>query len=182
MNPIGTWLRVNMRHRWRSLVILALLVASAGGTIIAAVAGARRGDTALRRLDAVTLPATAVVLPSPGLSADWAVIGPAVALITLLVAGGAALAGRATFAAGRRQAPVRGSATAAAAARAGFPVPVVVGARFALEPGRGQAAVPVRQAQIGAVAGALGIVAAFTFSYACPTPWRTQPGSARPSR
>ena len=107
----------------------------------------------------------ALLEPSPGLSADWAVIGPAVALITLLVAGGAALAGRATLAAGRRQVPVRGSATAAAAARAGFPVPVVVGARFALEPGRGPSAVPVRPAQIGAVAGVLGIVAAFTFSY-----------------
>ncbi len=53
----------------------------------------------------------------------------------------------------------------AAAARAGFPVPIVVGARFALEPGRGPSAVPVRPAQIGAVAGVLGIVAAFTFSY-----------------
>jgi hypothetical protein len=106
-----------------------------------------------------------LIEPSPGLSADWTVIGPAVALITLLVAGGAALAGRATLTAGRRQVPARGSATAAAAARAGFPVPVVVGARFALEPGRGPSAVPVRPAQIGAVAGVLGIVAAFTFSY-----------------
>jgi hypothetical protein len=107
----------------------------------------------------------ALLEPSPGLSADWVVIGPAVALIALLVAGGAALAGRATLAAGRREIQVRGSSAVAAAARAGFPVPIVVGARFALEPGRGPSAVPVRPAQIGAVAGVLGIVAAFTFSY-----------------
>jgi hypothetical protein len=40
----------------------------------------------------------------------------------------------------------------------------VVGARFALEPGRGRAAVPVRPALLGAVAGVLGVLAAFTFS------------------
>jgi len=40
----------------------------------------------------------------------------------------------------------------------------VVGARFALEPGRGRAAVPVRPAPLGAVAGILGVLAAFTFS------------------
>jgi hypothetical protein len=53
---------------------------------------------------------------------------------------------------------------AAAAATAGLGVPVVVGARFALEPGRGRAAVPVRPALLGAVAGILGVLAAFTFS------------------
>ncbi len=39
MNAIGAWLRVDLRHRWKSLVILGLLVAFAGGTIIAAAAG-----------------------------------------------------------------------------------------------------------------------------------------------
>ena len=58
----------------------------------------------------------------------------------------------------------RRSTVAAAAAGAGFPVPVVVGARFALEPGRGRSAVPVRPALVGAVAGVLGVLAAFTFS------------------
>src|SRR5439155_6628877 len=53
---------------------------------------------------------------------------------------------------------------AAAAAAAGFGVPVVVGARFALEAGRGRSAVPVRPALLGAVAGVLGVLAAFTFS------------------
>jgi hypothetical protein len=57
-----------------------------------------------------------------------------------------------------------GSRVAAAAATAGLGVPMVVGARFALEPGRGRAAVPVSLALLGAVAGILGVLAAFTFS------------------
>jgi len=52
----------------------------------------------------------------------------------------------------------------AAATGAGLPVPVVVGTRFALEAGRGRSAVPVRPALLGAVAGVLGVLAAFTFS------------------
>jgi hypothetical protein len=40
----------------------------------------------------------------------------------------------------------------------------VVGARFALEPGRGRSSVPVRPALAGAIVGVLGVVAAFTFS------------------
>ncbi len=43
-------------------------------------------------------------------------------------------------------------------------MPVVIGARFAFEPGRGRSAVPVRPALVGAVAGVLGVLAAFTFS------------------
>ena len=47
---------------------------------------------------------------------------------------------------------------------AGAPVPMLIGARFALEPGRGRSALPVRPALVGAVAGVLGVLAAFTFS------------------
>ncbi|RIQ16053.1 ABC transporter permease [Jiangella rhizosphaerae] len=39
-----------------------------------------------------------------------------------------------------------------------------MGARFALEPGRGRRALPVRPALAGAVFGVLGVIAAFTFS------------------
>jgi hypothetical protein len=60
--------------------------------------------------------------------------------------------------------PHRRSAVVAAALRARVPVAVVVGARFALERSRGPMAVPVRSALSGAVAGVLGVVAAFTFS------------------
>jgi hypothetical protein len=82
----------------------------------------------------------------------------------LLVTAGTALATRLALpAAASTPAPARQSGIAAAAARAGLPVPVVIGARFALEAGRGRTAVPVRSALAGAIAGVLGVLAAFTF-------------------
>jgi len=78
---------------------------------------------------------------------------------------GSVLTGGLALGSSRRTAASRRSGVALAAARAGLPVPVVIGTRFALETGRGRAAVPVRPALIGAVAGVLGILAAFTFAH-----------------
>jgi hypothetical protein len=101
--------------------------------------------------------------PHPGIDMDWLILGPGWVLGPVLVAAGSAAA--AALALTRRwQAIPRRSAVAAVAAAAGIPVPVVVGARFALEPGRGRSAVPVRPALFGAIAGVLGVLAAFTFS------------------
>ncbi len=52
-----TWLRLDGLRRWRSLAILALLIALATATVLTSIAGARRGQTAFDRLWASTLPA-----------------------------------------------------------------------------------------------------------------------------
>jgi hypothetical protein len=105
-----------------------------------------------------------IVEPHPGLDVDWLVLGAGWVIAPLLVLAGSAAAASTALTAGRRPGAQRRSAVAAAAAGAGFPVPVVIGARFAFEPGRGRSAVPVRPALVGAVAGVLGVLAAFTFS------------------
>jgi len=102
--------------------------------------------------------------PHPGIDVDWLILGPGWVLAPVLVAAGSAAAAALALSARRRRAVPRRSGVAAAAAAAGFGVPVVVGARFALEPGRGRSAVPIRPALVGAIAGVLGVLAAFTFS------------------
>src|SRR5712691_9638630 len=64
MRIVLAWLRLDSRRRWRSLAILGLLMALATMTVLTAVAGARRGQTAFSRLWARTLPATITVLPN----------------------------------------------------------------------------------------------------------------------
>ena len=62
-----------------------------------------------------------------------------------------------------RVAPGAHSRAVHAAASAGLPPPAVIGVRFALEPGHGRTAVPVRSALFGAVLAVALVVATFTF-------------------
>jgi hypothetical protein len=42
MNVVIGWLRLELPRRWRSLAVLALLIAVASGTVMTALAGATR--------------------------------------------------------------------------------------------------------------------------------------------
>ena len=132
---------------------------------LAAAAGATLGvAAAIVASQWMPIGAASYAEPHPGFAADWLILGPGWVLAVAAVAAGSAAVAFLALTARRRQAIPRRSGVAAAATAAGLPVPVVVGARFALEPGRGRWAVPVRPALVGAVAGVLGVLAALTFS------------------
>jgi FtsX-like permease family len=140
------------------------VLAAATGPVPAALAGATLGAAAAGVASRWFPIGTArLVEPAPGPRPDWPVLGLGWVAVPLLVLGGGLGAAWLAFGA-HRSGAARRSSVALAAARAGLPVPVVVGSRFALEAGRGRAAVPVRPALLGAVVGTLGILAAFTFS------------------
>jgi hypothetical protein len=94
------------------------------------------------------------VYPDPGVTFDWMVLG--VGLAVLIGGLGTAAVVRAFRGAPSRvsrihQGVTRSSSVARGAEAAGMPVAGVVGVRFALEPGRGRTAVPVRSALFGTV-------------------------------
>jgi hypothetical protein len=132
---------------------------------LAAVAGATLGIAgAVVASQWMPIGVASMLEPHPGISADWLVLGVGWAAAPLLVLAGSAIAAAIALEAGRARRPPRRSVFATAAARAGAPVPVLIGTRFALEPGRGRSALPVRPALMGAATGVLGVLAAFTFS------------------
>jgi hypothetical protein len=139
--------------------------AAAAGPFLAGLAGATLGLAgAIVASRWMPIGLASIAEPRPGIDVDWVVLGPGWVIVPLLTLAGSAAAAAAELSAGRRQGPQRPSVAAAWAAAANVPVSLVVGTRFALEPGRGRSAVPVRSALVGAVAGVLGVLAAFTFS------------------
>jgi hypothetical protein len=158
MADLGTLSAVGMTPR-------QAVVAAAAGPFLASIAGATLGAAGAWVTSAWSpIMAGSLYEPDPGLQADWLVLAPGWAAVPLLVLAGATVAAWLTLVSDRAALSPHRSAVALAAARAGLPVPVLVGARFAFEAGRGRSSVPVRPALLGAIAGVLGVLAAFTFS------------------
>ncbi|NDL56754.1 ABC transporter permease [Phytoactinopolyspora mesophila] len=138
---------------------------AATGPALAALAGAAFGvGGAVVASRWFPIGSASLIEPSPGMDVDVPVLVTGLAAIPILVAAGALASASLAVHSTLRTAPVHRSTVAAAMARSGAPVPALVGARFALEAGRGHQAVPVRPALFGAVAGVLGVMAAMTFS------------------
>ena len=107
------------------------------------------------------------VYPHRGVVLDWVVVGGGLAVLVGVLGAGAV--GFAIVRAPHRQAgpgrlAAHPSRLAQRAEAAGVPVAGVVGLRFALEAGRGPAAVPARSALLGAVIAVTMVVATLTFS------------------
>jgi hypothetical protein len=141
------------------------IAAAASGPFLAGVTGGTLGVAgAIVASRWMPIGFASIIEPHPGIDLDWLVLGAGWVMVPLVVLAGSAAAAAVALTAGRRPAAQRRSVVAASAAAANFPVSLVIGARFALEPGRGRSTVPVRSALVGAVAGVLGVLAAFTFS------------------
>lgn len=136
-------------------VIAPALAGTAGGTL--GVTGAVVASSWL------PVGAASVLEPAPGADVDLLVLAVGWVVAPLLLVAGTAAAVWASTRSGRSPARRRSTLTAAAA-RAGLPVPLVTGMRFALEKGRGRGAPPVRPTLVAAAVGVLGVVAVFTFS------------------
>jgi ABC-type lipoprotein release transport system permease subunit len=141
---------------------MAVVLGPALAAVTGWVAGAVAALTASRWFP---VGSAALLEPAPGAHVDAYVLGFGLIATVVLAGGGAAVVALATMRRLRSALAPRRSAVAAGAVRAGMPVPVVVGARFALEPGRGRHAIPVRPALLGATIGVLGVLAALTLSH-----------------
>ena len=139
--------------------------AAAAGSVLAAAVAAGLSPLAL-------FGPVRSVEPAPGADVDWAVLGPGVLVLCLVLSGAAAAVsyGLAPHrAADRRRAPGRGSGTVRAAMTAGLTAPGVAGLRFAVEPGRGRTAVPVRSVMAAAVLATGVGIATLTFGASLST-------------
>jgi hypothetical protein len=137
------------------------------GVVGAAVTGSVLAAAVAVGLSPLTLfgPVRSVV-PTPGADPDWTVLGLGTLVLALVLACVAtAVAYRLTRrgSLGRDRPAGRGSGLVRAGLAAGLPPAGVAGLRFALEPGHGRTAVPVRSVMTGAVLAMLVVTATLTF-------------------
>jgi hypothetical protein len=111
------------------------------------------------------------VYPHRGLHADWAVLSVGVAiLIGLLSAFALALSmWRSRHRVVTSSGPGRASSVVRATSAVGLPPSATIGTRFALEPGRGPTAVPVRSALLGSILTVAMVVTTITFGLSLRT-------------
>jgi ABC-type lipoprotein release transport system permease subunit len=141
------------------------VMTSAVGPFLASVAGATLAVAAsIVASTRFPIGTAKGIEPSPGLDVDIVTLAGVSLVVVALVTVGAAFSAAVSLRASATGAPRR-SAAATVVSSSGFPVPVVIGTRFALERGTGRAAVPVLPALVGAVVGVLGVVAVFSFSH-----------------
>jgi hypothetical protein len=111
--------------------------------------------------------------PTPGVNFDWTVLGfGVVVLIVGLSAATVVIAYRITTRLSgslRRGRQEKRSALVRLAESVGLPAPAVVGVRFAIEPGAGRNAVPVRSAIVGAAIAVFVVVGTVTFGSSLTT-------------
>ena len=107
------------------------------------------------------------VYPDPGIAVNWGVLGTGFAILVIGLGTAAAAVSyrRAThLAAGGERGAARHSRVSRGAETAALPVAGAVGVRFALEPGQGRTAVPVRSVLFAAVLAVVMVVATLTFA------------------
>jgi hypothetical protein len=143
------------------------------GVVAAALAGGVLAAAVAIGLSPLTLfGPVRTVEPAPGFDVDWTVLGPgmaALAIVLALVATGVAYRLTPHRAARRTRTAGRGSGVVAAALAAGLPASGGAGLRFALEPGRGRSAVPVRSVMAGTMLAVLVGIATLTFGASLST-------------
>ena len=144
--------------------------AALGGDLLGSLGAALAGCLLAVSVAALLSPLSPIgpvraVYPTPGFAFDLLVLGVGLVVLAAAMVGGA-LAIAYLSAPGR---PPRGprasraSAVARLAAQAGAAPPVVAGVRFALEPGEGRTAVPVRSAMFGTTLAVVIVTATLSF-------------------
>jgi hypothetical protein len=146
----------------------ALVLDSLTGIMVAIVAGAVVAvGVAVAVSPLSLLGPVRPVYPGRGPAVDLTVLGPGAALLVVGIGGVAlALAARALRSTQWQRATwdrALPSAMVGLLARTGAPSPVLTGARFALEPGRGRTAVPVRSVLLANVLAVAIVTATFNF-------------------